>query len=313
MSHSKEMIDKIKDHKKSQKENLKGYSEHPKTCAILLSFNHVYNVDDLYEGLIESGFDEIIICEDGSIDGSFEAWRDKIKEKNHYILRSNDIHELRAYDKAIKMSDAEIFCLLQDDDMIPKNDDWVKEALEYFEDDPDLGILGGARGRRATFTKTWGIGKPGTTKPLEYIHPKTNKPFMYIENINIGPYFMKKDLYLQIGGFDKACSKAGEPGILFESEICYRAWEAGYHVALCDQPIKDTDDERGTIIFNEIDPGKASLFERTKGQKGGIRQRNSERNINFIKKTYARYSHQELQPKIKKLASKFNLKSRKKK
>ena len=180
-------------------------------------------------------------------------------------------------------------------------------------DDPDLGILGGARGRRATFTKTWGIGKPGTTKPLEYIHPKTNKPFMYIENINIGPYFMKKDLYLQIGGFDKACSKAGEPGILFESEICYRAWEAGYHVALCDQPIKDTDDERGTILFNEIDPGKASLFERTKGQKGGIRQRNSERNINFIKKTYARYSHQELQPKIKKLASKFNLKSRKKK
>ncbi len=313
MSHSKEMIEKIKAHKKSQKENLKEYNEHPKTCAILLSFNHVYNTDDLYEGLIESGFDEIIICEDGSIDGSFEAWRDKIKEKNHYILRSNDIHELRTYDKAIKMSDAEIFCLLQDDDNIPKNDDWVKEALAYFEDDPDLGILGGARGREVHMHKTWGVGNPGTTHPLEYIHPKTNKPFMYIENINIGPYFMKKDLYLKIGGFDKACSKAGEPGILFESEICYRAWEAGFHVALCDQPIKDTDGERGTILFNEVDPKRKKTFERTGGQKGGIRQKNSVRNKEFITNTYRKYSIKELQPKIKKLVSKFNLKSRKKK
>lgn len=46
MKHNQETINKIKQNKKRIK-NLKPYSEKPKTCAILLSFNHCYNKEKI--------------------------------------------------------------------------------------------------------------------------------------------------------------------------------------------------------------------------------------------------------------------------
>lgn len=289
MKHEKYMIDKIKQNKKRIK-NLKPYDERPKTCAILLSFNHCYNIDKLHKSIIGSKFDEVIICEDGSIDGSYEKWGSLLDHKNHYLLRSLDIHELRAYEKAIKMSEADIFCLLQDDDDIFENDEWLKEAVFLFNKYPDLAILGGARGRDLSFSKTYGVN----SIPIPFVDPDTESDFMFVQNINIGPYFMRKRVFEELGGWDKRCSKAGEPGILFESEICYRAWLSGYQVGLCNMPFKIDDDDRGTIIFNEG---------ADKNGKNGIRQKNCANNIALMKKLYTK-SERELADKIKILNNK---------
>jgi hypothetical protein len=273
--HPPEMVEKIKNRKAYLNKRSK-YNENPKMSAILLSFNHEYNVEELYERLAKSKFDEIIICEDGSVDGSMEKWVDLIEHKNHYILRSNDIHELRTYEKAIHMSEAKIFCLLQDDDVIPTDNDWLNYAQYLFKKYPKLAILGGARGRTINFDRdpTYGID----AGEIPYKNPDSEyngRDLMFVENINIGPYFMRKDVFLELGGWDRRCSKAGEPGILFESEICYRAWAAGYQVALINIPVKLDNGDRGTIIYDNT---VSSMSDAPVG-KQGTRQRNLINNI----------------------------------
>ena len=71
MKHTDEMIEKIKANKIRLK-SLPKYNENPKICGILLSFNHSYNVERLHKAIVASGFDEFIVCEGGSIDGSYE-------------------------------------------------------------------------------------------------------------------------------------------------------------------------------------------------------------------------------------------------
>jgi len=275
MKHTDEMIKKIKANKLRFK-SLPKYNENPRVCGILLSFNHSYNIEKLHKAVIASNLDEFIVCEDGSIDGSYEKWGSLLDNKNHYLLRSLDIHELRAYEKAINFSDSEIFCLLQDDDQIQMDDKWVQEALTLFDKYPKLAILGGARGRDIDFDKSVTYGVDGDVE-VSHIDPDTGRDFMFIQNINIGPYFMRKSVFNEIGGWDHRCSAAGEPGILFESEICYRAWLAGYQVGLCNMPFKIEDDDRGTMIFNE---GADS------NGKNGVRQRNCSRNIALMQKLY---------------------------
>tara|TARA_R110000824_G_scaffold27426_10_gene93210 strand:- start:7473 stop:8555 length:1083 start_codon:yes stop_codon:yes gene_type:complete len=284
--HSDEIIKKIKKNKIYLNKKSK-YNENPKMCAVLLSFNHEYNVEALYEKLSNSSFDEVIICEDGSIDGSMEKWVDLIEHKNHYILRSNDIHELRAYEKAIHMSEAKIICLLQDDDVLPDDDEWLKTANFLFKKYPKLAILGGARGRDISFKETYGLN----SRNIPFTEPEIGEDFMFIENINIGPYFIRKDVFLKLGGWDHRCSAAGEPGILFESEICYRAWLEGYQVGLVDIPVKLDDEDRGTVTFDTTVDPKAPEGKR------GIRQINYEKNTRLMRALYGPYKFKSDDPR----------------
>jgi len=47
----------------------------------------------------------------------------------------------------------------------------------------------------------------------------------------LGLYFME-DVYIKLGGLDYSYSKPGEPGIGFDHDICYRAWQNGWQVGL---------------------------------------------------------------------------------
>ena len=285
MKHTDQMISEIKK-RKEYLNNQSIYNENPKISAILLSFNHDYRIEALYERLKGSSFEEIIICEDGSIDRSMDLWLSHLHNKNHYILRSNDIHELRAYQKAIQMSEAEFVCLLQDDDILPEDNDWITTAEFLFQKYPKLAVLGGARGRDISFKATWGYGTQKNTFPIPFKEPEIGKKFIFVENLNIGPYFIRKNVFLELGGWNKQCSNAGEPGILFESEFCYRAWQAGYEVALTDMgKIKTADDDRGTMIFN----------------KGNIRQVNLRKNIKLMQQNYNNFSKNILKNKVTKL------------
>jgi hypothetical protein len=61
---------------------------------------------------------------------------------------------------------------------------------------------------------------------------------MYIAEAYVGPFFIRKSFYEGVGGFDHAYSEPGECGILFEADLCYRAWVAGWRVGLVDCFVK---------------------------------------------------------------------------
>ena len=203
------------------------YNESPKMSVIVTSFNQRDNIRNLVQGLRQTkGVDEIIVCEDGSVDGSLEEWDRWLERPNDILLRLNDLHEIRSTDRAIRMTRSDICCIVQDDDEI-KHHSWVEEALALFDQDEKLGVLGGMYGYHNFFEDMivqWSGRK--RNRPSA----KASNKFSYVEHVNVGPYFIRKKYFDEIGGWDFSISKPGEMGMGFDHELCYRMWLNDYRV-----------------------------------------------------------------------------------
>jgi len=68
------IVDAVKASKARCRASAVQYAEHPRLGLIVHSFNRVANVAQLAGGLRALGHHELIVCEDGSVDGSCEMW-----------------------------------------------------------------------------------------------------------------------------------------------------------------------------------------------------------------------------------------------
>jgi glycosyltransferase involved in cell wall biosynthesis len=277
------------------------YDEHPRLSLIVQSFNHVRNVDQIMRGLRQAEVDEIIICEDGSIDGSRERWAKHLKRRNDFVLLSNDLHEIRASDRAISLSRGEFICMIQDDDLLPPDGRWIQRALALFDAYPSLGCLGGFMGFRQY---TWmhecfqnfedgHEASPVCDNPIPTIDPHTGFPFMFIESVNIGPYFLRRSAFEAVGGWDFSYSEAGNPGMGYDHELGFRMWSSGfktglYYAPLYDSTFNELARKGGTYLWGREDRERAAetfperLRQRYQGVYAQIRQRVDESNALLI-------------------------------
>lgn len=203
------------------------YEERPRLAFIVHSFNRISNIDQIVDGLRAAGEHELIVCDDGSVDGSRVRWLEHLNRPNDFLIHSNDLHEIRVTDRAISWTRSEIVCLVQDDDVIPEEPSWVQTALDHFAADPALAIIGGFMGFQSF--------DPDPTVALPFWG---QDEFRYVHHVNIGPYFIRRTSYQQLGGWDHTFSAPGDPGICFESELCLRAWTQGYRVGYSFVPLK---------------------------------------------------------------------------
>jgi hypothetical protein len=232
------------------------YVERPRVSVIVQSFNQVKNITALEAGLRRTVMDELIVCEDGSLDGSCEAWLARLTGPNDFLLHLNDLHEIRSYDRAIGAARGAIVCLVQDDDRPTSDGGWLADALGLFERFPRLAVLGGWCGFDEFFGIAWNAPwLANDDGKLDLVDSATGRPMRFVESVNIGPYLIRRDIYGQLGGFDTAFSSPGEPGITFEADFCYRVWLAGWQVAVTDFPVKQ---EIG--IQKDILPGGTRLW-----------------------------------------------------
>ena len=56
-------------------------------------------------------------------------------------------------------------------------------------------------------------------------------PFMFVEAINVGPVFIRRQRFLELGGLDFKYAPVGWPGIHFDVELSLRVWRHGGKVA----------------------------------------------------------------------------------
>jgi glycosyltransferase involved in cell wall biosynthesis len=220
------------------------YQDRPRLAFIVHSFNRVANIDQLVAGLRSLGDHELIVCEDGSLDGSREKWAAYLDRPNEFLIHSNDLHEIRVLDRAIRFARSDIVCLVQDDDRIPRETDWLDAALRSFDDHPRLAILGGFQAYEsfdpdpAKARRIWG-----------------GDHFRFVHHVNIGPYFIRRRHYELLGGWEYSFSKAGEPGICADNELCLRAWTNGYQVGYRFVPFKGPaghyPQDGGTVLFSK--------------------------------------------------------------
>jgi glycosyltransferase involved in cell wall biosynthesis len=269
-------IDRVKARKAEQRRAGLEYAERPNVSVVVQSFNQVRNVATLEARLRRTCAEELIVCEDGSIDGSHEAWLCRLTRPNDFLLHSNDVHEIRAYNRAVDYARGEVVCLMQDDDQPPHDGSWLAEALDVFARHPRLAVLGGWCGFNEWFAEEYNAPwLPPGEGTIPTADPDTGRPLMFVENVNIGPYLIRRDAFRELGGFDPRFSPPGEPGITFEAEYCYRAWQHGYEVALTDIPVKLATGRQSYIL-----PGGTSLW--------GLeaRERNERANKQLIEDLY---------------------------
>lgn len=204
------------------------YQSSVRVAAIVQHFNKRDHVVPIFTALRASGIPEIIYLDDGSKDGSIDLLLNQAVGRNHFIIRSNDLFEVRTYDRAIDFSRGEIVILLQDDDLPPGDPDWVEAALRHFDADPQLAILGGRDGLRLRLDS----GRPGG---IGYTHAEPASEahgLRYTDVVNRAPMFIRKSAFRALGGNDQIFA----PFQCDDVDLCLRAWLAGYRVGLmpCD-------------------------------------------------------------------------------
>jgi glycosyltransferase involved in cell wall biosynthesis len=238
------------------------YRDRSRLALIVHSFNRVANIDHLVTGIRRLGPHELIVCEDGSVDGSREKWQALLDRPNDFLIQSNDLHEIRILDRAIRFARADIVCLVQDDDRIPPGSAWLDDALAAFDRHPRLAVLGGFQ--------AYGSFDPDPAKARRIWG---GSYFRFVHHVNIGPYFIRREAYEQLGGWDHTFSKVGEPGIGFDNELCLRAWVHGWQVGYSFVPFKGPaghyPQDGGTVVFSKV-----------------TRVRNAERNAASVWRTY---------------------------
>ena len=161
------------------------------------------------------------------------------------------------------MSKGEIVCLLQDDDLIPDNSKWIKEAINLFNEYKDLVIIGCNQGyifddpknKFKSYMQICGSDHPrilNKERKIQYLDKNDKEPvFKFVHAINIGPVFIKSSFYREIGGFDLKKIGVGNPGIHFDWDISLQAYKYGKRVALLNvENIKRRVGGAGSLMFD---------------------------------------------------------------
>ncbi len=241
------------------------YTDTPRVTMILQFFNKRQNIKKIIDNLRLTNAEEIIVIDDGSIDGSYQDWMQYLNRPNDFLLRCNDIFEVRTYDRAIRMARGEFVCLLQDDDIPPPNNIWVEQALTLFDTFPELMILGGRDGlelmipdpvdtndqqgyRRIGDILNWpGMHKVRVYGPPQYLETNSGIPFMFTMTVNRAPTFLRRSEFLQMGGINQNYA----PFQFDDDDACIRAWLAGGKVGFYPSSFGRNFDVGGMSLFNK--------------------------------------------------------------
>lgn len=226
------------------------YNEEPLITFIVQFFNKKQNINKLIPRLRVNLNEELIIIDDGSSDGSYGEWPALLNRPNDFLIRANDLFEIRTYDRAISMARGKYICLLQDDDLPPVDNIWIKQAIQLFENHNNLLILGGRDAttlltpdpvssesescyyRKGDIAGTPGVAKYKIYKKPLFKDPKTGIPFMFSMSVNRAPTFIRRQQFLDLGGIDQSYA----PFQCDDTDACIRAWQNGFQVGFYSCP-----------------------------------------------------------------------------
>ncbi|CAH0373493.1 unnamed protein product [Pelagomonas calceolata] len=207
-------------------------------AAVVLSHNHEGTVKRIADALSEE-VDSIVIVEDGSTDNSYEAWRAALRSHaNAKIIRTPDVHEIRAYNRGAAIANADVYCFLQDDD-IPNDRGWGKRVMSLFDSfrKQRLAVVSGLA--TEVCQSEWGeaqvehpkaMKNPRVTRRIPYAY--RGVPFAFATEAWLAPLCVRADVWADLGGFDESLALSGEPGIGLDIHLSLRAGVLGYAVGV---------------------------------------------------------------------------------
>ena len=179
------------------------------------------------------------------------------------VLHSENVHELRAYNKAATHARAPLLLFAQDDYLPPASPLWIEFVTTAFIQlgggggrgggggggaEGGLDALGLAAGKlcRSPSSAQSSVGGapfsslPGRQSCLKigmcggYADNTTaaDEPLAYVDVLVMGPIVVRASAYHAVGGFNISYSPAGKPGLGFEGAFSSHLWASGRRIAV---------------------------------------------------------------------------------
>lgn len=198
----------------------KGYVKEPLVSIVLQSHNKSLQIKHILPKLRAWGDSlEIIIIDDGSDISHTQSLAESLTGANEFLVRANDLYENVTYDKAIRFANGKYIALLQDDDDFDDTS-WIDNAVRFFENYPQLAILGGKDGLDIDFEHDKQIAHGGKKADCE-------KEFQFVVSVNRAPMWLNKELFFRhLHHIDFSFA----PFQFDDYELCARAWLHGLQV-----------------------------------------------------------------------------------
>jgi len=213
--------------------------KNPKVAVAILTYNGLNYTRQFLQSVVETEYSnlEIYIIDNHSTDGTCDYVKDKFPTVKLIELNDNEGYA-GGYNTGLSQIEADYFVLLNQDVEVPVN--WIKPIIEVMEKDTALAICQPkilAQKNKNLFEYAGASG--GFIDTLGYPFCR-GRIFDVIEEDN-GQYrdstecfwasgaafFIRADLFKQIGGFDATFFAHFE-----EIDLCWRVKNAGYKVAV---------------------------------------------------------------------------------
>lgn len=189
----------------------RGYIFSPEISFVLYNHNMSEATIQIVDDLKKFPNSEIIVLDDGSMHNHTRAILDYLNGMNEFVVHANDLFDVVMLNRTISFARGEYVVVVQDDDFY-KGEAWVKNALRLFEKDPKMAIVGGRDRVSVSGEGEIEVGRYG--------------PFQYAQIINAAPMWIRRSIFLELGGFDLDFV----PMFWHEGALCIKAWLNGYHV-----------------------------------------------------------------------------------
>lgn len=274
----------------SKKKKIFKINQQPKTTFIINHFiSHktlLKSIEHINSYSCRESIQLIIINDKG-------VQSNKIMQKLNYeydkLINTNNLGEMRGYNNGSKLScSTDLIIFSQDDDLVPKSEQWYFDVINEFRKDKKLGLIGLNTGG-CNFEKSNEIKFTKNNR----IHQKytKNKKF-YCSFLNIGPFILKKDIFQKINKFSIFAKPQhrndGAAGHYSDIDLTYKVWLAGYKaMVLINDNTKEwirrtyRDDRATKEIIIKRNMNSPAFYEAQKK----FQLKYSDRNSNLIKKT----------------------------
>lgn len=182
---------------------------------IIQYYNHPQNIPQITQNLYKENY-EILWNNDSQSD--MDIFSKHMKNIPGKVVLSENLHEIRGYNKLVDMAKGKYIIFCQDDDIPPLNKGWIEYSINILQLYDEIKLIGFYRGG----LEYWG------SLDTKKIKAKRNNPIykniIFAFWMNMGPFLIsKKDFYLY-GKFDELYSNVGECGIGFDSAFSTKIW-----------------------------------------------------------------------------------------
>ena len=199
---------------------------------VIINFNGKKYIRNCLVSIKKNNYEkwEVIVVDNGSVDGSIEMLeRDFGLMDNFYLVKlGQNLGPALARNRGVERANGKIICFLDNDTEV--DPDWIKNAVKYFEEDLQIGILQCKllmleNKKRYDYAGEYLSSLGFLIHRADYGEEDSGQ---YDNSVEIlaaksAGMFIRRDVFQKIGGFDPDYFIFVE-----ETDLGWRTWLAGY-------------------------------------------------------------------------------------